>query len=68
MKTEMQTIEADLLYEWQQYQVTKLVWRKITQDFKPLSALLVCKPEELGRLQGQAEIMEVLKTYFQPKE
>ena len=64
----MQTIEEDLLYEWQQYQATRLIWKKITQDFKPYSSLLTCKPEELGRYQGQAEMMEVLKTYFQPKE
>lgn len=58
-------IEQDLLYEWQQYQVTKLVWKKLCQDFNPHSALLTCNKEDLGKYQGQAEIMEVLKTYFE---
>lgn len=66
-QAQMQTIETDLLYEWQQYQVTKIVWKKLLDDFNPHSALMTCKPEDLGRHQGQAEMLEVLRSYFEIK-
>jgi hypothetical protein len=59
------TLDKDLVEAWSQHQVTKLVWKKLCQDYQPHSALLTCKPDELGKLQGQAAILETLRTYFE---
>ena len=58
-------VDKDLLVEWGQYQVTRLVWKKLLQDYNPWAALLTCSKEDLGKYQGQAEILEVLKSYFE---
>lgn len=63
----MQILDLDLLYEWQQREVTKVVWNKILNDYNPWASLLTCSKEDLGRYQGQAEVLEVLKSYFEAK-
>jgi len=67
MNKDSRLIDRDLLEAWQQNQATRLIWRKLLQDYNPWAALLTCSKEDLGKYQGQAAIMEVLKTYFEGK-